>query len=175
MISKSLNKKYAFKNNWTNFFNPFHATGLFLYNLKISENLWFSDIFREYRKRPVALNYLYISVAQRCSVIKMFIEISQKFTRKHLCQGLFFNKVSGLGSATLLKKRLWHWWTPVNFAKFLRTLFLKEFLRWLLLIFTLIDQRVLSRVFALFVLPFEVKESWLLGLRSFLIQIYIEM
>ena len=34
--------------------NPFHATGLFLYLLKTSENLWFSDTFREYRKRPVA-------------------------------------------------------------------------------------------------------------------------
>ena len=35
-------------------FNPFHATGLFLYLLKTSENLWFSDVFRGYRKRPVA-------------------------------------------------------------------------------------------------------------------------
>ena len=34
--------------------NPFHATGIFLYPLKKSENLWFSDVFRGYRKRPVA-------------------------------------------------------------------------------------------------------------------------
>ena len=27
-------------------FNSFHATGLFLYALKTSEYLWFSDIFR---------------------------------------------------------------------------------------------------------------------------------
>ena len=32
----------------------FHATGLFLYPLKTSEILWFSDVFRGYRKRPVA-------------------------------------------------------------------------------------------------------------------------
>ena len=31
-----------------------------------------------------------------------------KFTGKHLCQSLIFNQVAGLGSATLLKKRLWH-------------------------------------------------------------------
>ena len=31
-----------------------------------------------------------------------------KFTGKHLCQRLFFNKVAGLRSATLLKKSLWH-------------------------------------------------------------------
>ena len=29
-----------------------------------------------------------------------------KFTGKHLCQGLFFNKVEGPRLATLLKKRL---------------------------------------------------------------------
>ena len=29
-----------------------------------------------------------------------------KFTGKHLCQSLFFNKVAGLWAATLLKKRL---------------------------------------------------------------------
>ena len=29
-----------------------------------------------------------------------------KFTGKHLCQSLFFNKVAGLRPATLLKKRL---------------------------------------------------------------------
>ena len=41
-----------------------------------------------------------------------------KFTGKHLCQSHFFNKVAGI-----LKKRLWHRCFPVNFAKFLRTLF----------------------------------------------------
>ena len=44
-----------------------------------------------------------------------------KFTGKHLCQSLFFNKVAGLGPATLLKKRLWHRYFSVNYAKFSRT------------------------------------------------------
>ena len=47
-----------------------------------------------------------------------------KFTEKHLCQSLFFNKVAALRPATLLKKRLWHSCFPVNFVKFLRTPFL---------------------------------------------------
>ena len=34
-----------------------------------------------------------------------------KFTRKHLCQRLFFNKIAGTGSDSCF---------PVNFAKFLR-------------------------------------------------------
>ena len=36
------------------------------------------------------------------SVLKNFVT----FTRKHLCQSFFFNKVSGLMPATLLKKTL---------------------------------------------------------------------
>ena len=63
------------------------------------------------------------------SVLKNFA----KFTGKHLRQSLFFNKVTGLRPATLLKKILWHRCFPVNFAKFLRTLFLTEQLRWPLL------------------------------------------
>ena len=43
-----------------------------------------------------------------------------KFTGKHLCQSLFFNKIK-LHTSGLLKKRLWHRCFPVNFAKFLRT------------------------------------------------------
>ena len=58
-----------------------------------------------------------------------------KFTGKHLCQSLFFNKVAALRPATLLKKRLWHRCFPVNFAKFLRTPFLTEHPGWLLLSF----------------------------------------
>ena len=45
-----------------------------------------------------------------------------KFTGKHLCQSLFFNKVAGL--RPLLKN--WHRCFPVNFAKFLRTPFLQN-------------------------------------------------
>ena len=67
----------------------------------------------------------YRSSHQRCS-----IRISvAKFTGKHLCQSLFFNKVVGVRSATLLKKRLWHKCFPVNFAKFLRAHFFTEHLR----------------------------------------------
>ena len=72
-----------------------------------------------------------------------------KFTGKHFCQGLFFNKVAGLKkrlrcscfpvnftkflripTATSLKKRLWLRCFRVNFAKFLRTpTFFTEHLR----------------------------------------------
>ena len=56
-----------------------------------------------------------------------------KFTEKHLCQSLLFNKVTGLRLATLLKKRLWHRCFPVNIVEFLRTTFYLDNLWWLLL------------------------------------------
>ena len=58
-----------------------------------------------------------------CSVKKGVLRYFAKFTGKHLCQRLFFNKVAGLRPATLLKKSLWHRCFPMNFAKFLRTPF----------------------------------------------------
>ena len=41
-----------------------------------------------------------------------------KFTGKHLCQSLFFDKVAGLRTVTSLKKRLWHRCFPVNGCSF---------------------------------------------------------
>ena len=75
---------------------------------------------------------------QRCSAKKMFLEISQN-SQENTCARVFFKKIAGLRPATLLKKRLWHRCFPVNFAKFLRTPFLTEHFRWLLLFY---DDRV---------------------------------
>ena len=72
------------------------------------------------------MNIFYIrleAVIRRCSVKKMFLEISQIW---HLCQSLFLNKAAGLNPATLLKKRLWHRYFPVNFVKFLRIPFFNK-------------------------------------------------
>ena len=65
-----------------------------------------------------------------------------KFTGKHLCQSLFFNKIAGLSPAALLRKRLWHRCFPVNFAKFLRTPFFTEHIRSLPLIIKLFAKTV---------------------------------
>ena len=50
-----------------------------------------------------------------CSTRKGVVRNFTKFKGKHLFHSLFFNKVAGLRSATLLKKRLYHrcshlWW-----------------------------------------------------------------
>ena len=62
----------------------------------------------------------------RCSAKKDVLRNFTKFIGKHLCQSLFFNKVSGLRPTTLLKKKHWHRCFNVNFVKFLRTLFYIE-------------------------------------------------
>ena len=68
----------------------------------------------------------YRSSHRRCSIRKGVLRNFAKFTRKHLCQSLFFNKVAGLRLATLLKNKLWH-------RFFLRTSFLQNTPRRLLL------------------------------------------
>ena len=73
------------------------------------------------------------AVAQRCSVKKVLLKISQN-SQENTCARASFNKVAGLRSANLFKKRFWHRCFPVHFAKFPRTPFLRERLRWLLLL-----------------------------------------
>ena len=75
------------------------------------------------------------AVARRCSVKKVFLDISQNSQENTYVKVSFLIKLqaSGLRPATLLKKRLWRRCFPVNLAKFLRTTFLIEPLRWLLL------------------------------------------
>ena len=47
--------------------NLFNATDLFLYPLEIFKNLWFSDVFKGYWKRPVVMKLIY------CLKIKLWL------------------------------------------------------------------------------------------------------
>ena len=67
-----------------------------------------------------------------CSVKTLFLEISQK-SQQNTCARVSFLIKLQPRSVTLLKKRLWHRWFPLNFEKFLRTPFSIEHLCWLLL------------------------------------------
>ena len=53
MINKSKRLRVT---KYKDIIKPSHNTGLFRYLLKTSENIWLSDVFRGYRKRPVARN-----------------------------------------------------------------------------------------------------------------------
>ena len=87
---------------------------------------WRTLLFiKVYCYSEIYLTAMFRSSHRRCSVKKGVLRNFAKFTGKHLCQRLFFNKVAGR-PATLLKKSLWHRCFPVNFAKFLRTPFLQN-------------------------------------------------
>ena len=66
--------------------------------------------------------FLSRSSHQRCSVKKVLLEISQNL-QENTCAGVSFlmNRPT-----TLIKKRLWHRFLPVNFAKFLKTPFYRK-------------------------------------------------
>ena len=63
---------------------------------------------------------------QRCSLREDVLRNLSKFTGKHLCQSLLFNKVASLRPSTLSKNKLWHRCFPMNFAIFQRTPFLRN-------------------------------------------------
>ena len=71
------------------------------------------------RKIIRILSWCSEAVSQTCSVKEVFLEIHKIHRKKPVPESL--------------KKRSWHRCFPVNFVKFLRTSFLKEHLRWLLL------------------------------------------
>ena len=60
-----------------------------------------------------SLSTIYVKIVSRsnhhrCSIKIGVLKNFAKFSGKQLSQSLFFNKVAGLGSTTLLKNRLWH-------------------------------------------------------------------
>ena len=64
----------------------------------------------------------------------VFLKISQ-ISQESICVGfLFLSKVAAHKACNFIKKRLQHRCFPLKFAKLLRTPFLTEHLRWLLLI-----------------------------------------
>ena len=69
------------------------------------------------------------AAVQRCSVKKVFLAISQN-SMEETCAKASFSQACNF----IKKKRPWHKCFPVNFVKFLRTPFLTEHLRWLLLV-----------------------------------------
>ena len=73
------------------------------------------------------------SSPRRCSVKMNFSEILQN-PQENICGKVsFWIKLQAWGLQLYLKKRIWHRCFSANFTKFLRTTFLTEHIRWLLL------------------------------------------
>ena len=96
--------------------------------------MWFIGLYIHVCGFVMSKIYTYLSKTNRSShrmysIRKGALRNFAKFTGKHLCQSLFFNKITAPRPATSLKKRLWLKCFPVNFAKFLRTSLFIEHLR----------------------------------------------
>ena len=74
-----------------------------------------------------------VAAVCRCFSKQAFLRFLAIFTGKHLCQSLFFNKVQDHQTCNSIKNRLQHRCFPMNIAKFSRTAFFIEHLRWLFL------------------------------------------
>ena len=107
----------------------------YCFNKKIR---WKSEIFLLYysssweTQNSDHKNELFSNKKKPSSISVVFKNFS-KFAGKVPCQSLFFNKIAGFRPATSLKKRIWDRCFPENFAKFLRTLFLQNTSKRLLL------------------------------------------
>ena len=123
---------------------------MYLQNEKMAKLRVFVDFSNKRRFEQIYKTSLqnktvrYQEVVGKCFVKKVFLKSTEthnfaiisycecilknftKFTGKHLCWSLFFDKVAGLRPETLFKKKLQHRCLPVYFVKFLRTLSLKN-------------------------------------------------
>ena len=99
------------------------------------ESLGLKARFRKFTQSKFGLILRSEAVVRKCSVEKVFLDISQSLHENTCARASFSIKLQALGlrSATLLKKRLWISCFPMNFAKFLRTPPFTELVRWLLL------------------------------------------
>ena len=67
-------------------------------------------LYKYFSSWEILRNYstIFRSSHWRCSIKKTILEHFVIFTRKHLCRGLFFNKVSGHQTCNFIKRRLQH-------------------------------------------------------------------
>ena len=79
-------------------------------------------------------NTSFRSSHRRCSVRKGVFRNFAKFTGKHLCQSLFFNKVAGL-ACNFIKKETLAQVFSCEFCEISKNTFFTEHLRWLLVFF----------------------------------------
>ena len=70
------------------------------------------------------------AVVEMCAVENVFLEISQNSQKNTCARVSFLIKLPEVCNCNFIE-RLWHRCFPVNFAKFLRTSFFTEQLRWL--------------------------------------------
>ena len=91
------------KNSGNSQRNLFHTTDLFLYPLETSKNIWLSDVFRGYRKRPAVMKTCIVTTVKRCSWI--------------ICDKVFKNGPRKICGGQPLKNLKWHGLLKQTFFK----------------------------------------------------------
>ena len=96
-----------------------------------------------HRKMIYNFVWIYLGRSSRPEVFckKSVLRILQN-SQENICVSLIFNKITGLRPVTLFKKRLWYRCFSVKFVKFLRTPFLTEHFRWLLLSWPTLPKKI---------------------------------
>ena len=85
-------------------------------------------MYKYFSSWEILTNYstIFRSSHRRCSIKKAILKHFVIFTGKHLCRGLFFNKVAGHQACNFIKKRLQHRYYLANIRKFIRRTILKN-------------------------------------------------
>ena len=86
--------------------------------------LWI-PLYKYFSSWEIHRNYstIFRSSHRRCSIKKAILKHFVIFTGKHLCRGLFFNKVAGHQACNFIKKRLQHRYYLANIRIFIEELF----------------------------------------------------
>ena len=85
-------------------------------------------LYKYFSSWEILRNYstIFRSSHRRCSIKKAILKHFVIFTGKHLCRGLFFNKVAGHQACNFIKRKLWHRYFLANIGKFIRRPILKN-------------------------------------------------
>ena len=85
-------------------------------------------LYKYFSSWEILRNYstIFRSSHWRCSIKKAILKHFVIFTGKHLCRGLFLNKVAGHQACNFIKKRLQRSYFLANIWKFIRRLILKN-------------------------------------------------
>ena len=99
-----------------------------LYNIFTNLSPLWILLYKYFSSWEILRNYstIFRSSHRRCSIKKAILKHFLIFTGKHLCRGLFFNKVAGHQVCNFIKKRLQHRDYLVNIGKFMRRPILKN-------------------------------------------------
>ena len=137
MISRSY---HVISHNWRSMWNKFWKDVSIWFKMNINLTLFHLNYNGN---QGIQKNPTRAVLIKRCRENMSHVywrRLMRRWDFNQVAKELYWNRTSswvlpftGVRPVTLVKKSIWHRCFPVNFTKFLRTLFFTEHLRWLLL------------------------------------------